>query len=93
MAQIMLSGISTTCKIEISPQTNVEIFLKNEQPKLALKFGNSKLTLDWYQFEQLISVSDKIEIGVLMVTNRLKISELPRIQPEPISDIKAISGL
>ena len=83
MAQIMLNGVSTSCKIEISPQTNAEIFLKNDQPKLTLKFGNSKITLDWYQFEQLISVSDKIEIAVLMITNRLKISELPRIDPLP----------
>ena len=84
MAQSMLTPISTTCKIDITANTSVEIFLKNELPKLTLKFGNSRITLDWDQFEQLISITDKIQIAVLMITNSLKVSELPDFQPRPI---------
>ena len=83
MAQSMLTPISTTCKIDITANTSVEIFLKNDLPKLTLKFGNSRITLDWEQYEQMLSITDKIQIAVLLITNNLKVSDIPDFQPRP----------
>ena len=81
MAQSMLTPISTTCKIDITPSTSVEIFLKNDLPKITLKFGNPRITLDYEQYEQILAITDKIQIAVLLITNNLKVSDIPDFQP------------
>ena len=81
MAQSMITAVSTTCKIDISTNASVEIFLKNDLPKITLRFGNPRITLDYDQFEQIISITDKIQIAVLLITNNLKVTDIPDFQP------------
>ena len=78
MAQTMVSNsvVTSSCKIQISPQSTIEIYLKTDQPTISIKVGTNRIVLTPSDFNDILAAAERIRISILMVSNQLDLSRI-----------------